>query len=161
MVTSITTYTPTRVIQYAEAKRSEVAENPTTWDGVKSTTMYGPVSPVITPTISIHDESEFVFDHYWGFPNEDCLSLHVWTPNVSDNKKRLVLFWIHGGGFTTGSCHERTSYEGENLAKKGDVVIVSINHRLNVLGFLDLSAYGDKYQHSANNSILDMVKALE
>src|SRR5680860_1590790 len=50
---------------------------------------------------------------------------------------------------------------GENLSKKGDVVVVSINHRLNILGFLDLSAYGEKYKHSANNSILDMVAALE
>lgn len=82
-------------------------------------------------------------------------------PKRLTQKKRPVLFWIHGGGFTAGSSHELPSYDGENLAKKGDVVVVSINHRLNVLGFLDLSAYGEKYQHSANNSILDMVKALE
>ena len=148
-------------IPYAQAKRFEEAVKPAKWEGVKSTTMFGPVAPLLTPTTSIQDESEFVFDHDWGFPNEDCLSLNVWTPEASDNKKRPVLFWIHGGGFTAGSSHELPSYDGENLAKKGDVVVVSINHRLNVLGFLDLSAYGEKYQHSANNSILDMVKALE
>ena len=154
----ITTY---KGIPYAQAKRFEAAESPTKWEGVKSTTMYGPVAPLLNPTTSIQDESEFVFDHDWGFPNEDCLSLNVWTPEASNAKKRPVLFWIHGGGFTAGSSHELPSYDGENLAKKGDVVVVSINHRLNVLGFLDLSAYGEKYQHSANNSILDMVKALE
>jgi para-nitrobenzyl esterase len=148
-------------IPYAQAKRFEAAEKPTKWEGIKSTTMYGAVSPLITPTTSIQDESEFVFDHDWGFPNEDCLSLNVWTPNTSTDKKRPVLFWIHGGGFTAGSSHELPSYDGENMAKKGDVVVVSINHRLNVLGFLDLSAYGDKYKNSANNSIMDMVAALE
>ncbi|MFX0555390.1 carboxylesterase/lipase family protein [Maribacter sp. CXY002] len=148
-------------IPYAQAKRFEAAEKPAVWEGVKSTTMFGPVAPLLTPTTSIQDESEFVFDHDWGFPNEDCLSLNVWTPEASDTKKRPVLFWIHGGGFTAGSSHELPSYDGENLSKKGDVVVVSINHRLNVLGFLDLSSYGEKYTHSANNSILDMVMALE
>ena len=148
-------------IPYAQAKRFEAAVNPTKWEGIKSTTMYGPVAPLLNPTTAIQDESEFVFDHDWGFPNEDCLSLNVWTPQATTAKKRPVLFWIHGGGFTTGSSHELPSYDGENLAKKGDVVVVSINHRLNVLGFLDLSAHGEKYKHSANNSILDMVKALE
>ena len=133
-------------IPYAQAKRFEAAEKPTKWDGVKSTTMYGAVAPLITPTTSIQDESEFVFDHDWGFPNEDCLSLNVWTPNASTNKKRPVLFWIHGGGFTAGSSHELPSYDGENMAKKGDVVVVSINHRLNVLGWRwskSNYAYGD------------------
>ena len=148
-------------IQYATAKRFEAAVKPASWEGVKSTTMYGPVSPLINETTSIQDETEFVFDHDWGFPNEECLSLNIWSPSVTDSKKRPVLFWIHGGGFTAGSSHELPSYDGENLAKKGDVVVVSINHRLNVLGFLDLSAYGDKYKHSANNSILDMTMALE
>lgn len=148
-------------IPYGTAKRFETAVKPDSWEGIKSTTMYGPVSPLINPTTSIRDESEFVFDHDWGFPNEDCLSLNIWTPEASETKKRPVMFWIHGGGFTAGSSHELPSYDGENLAKKGDVVVVSINHRLNVLGFLDLSAYGGKYKHSANNSILDMVLALE
>jgi len=71
------------------------------------------------------------------------------------------MFWIHGGGFTAGSSQELPSYDGENIAKRGDVVFVSINHRLNILGYLDLSAYGDKYKHSANNSILDLQFALQ
>ncbi|RRQ49375.1 carboxylesterase/lipase family protein [Maribacter algicola] len=148
-------------IPYAKAERFEASVKPDAWEGVRSSTMYGPVAPLMTSTTSVQDESEFVFDHDWGYTNEDCLSLNVWTPSISDNKKRPVMFWIHGGGFTAGSSHELPSYDGENLSKKGDVVVVSINHRLNVLGFLDLSAYGEKYKHSANNSILDMVMALE
>lgn len=148
-------------IPYAKANRFEAAQLPDSWEGVRSSTMYGPVAPLLTPTTSIRDEPEFVFDHDWGFTNEDCLSLNVWTPAIDDDKKRPVMFWIHGGGFTAGSSHELPSYDGANLSKNGNVVVVSINHRLNVLGFLNLSSYGEKYKHSANNSILDMVVALE
>ena len=148
-------------IPYGKAERFEKAEKPAAWQGVRSSTMYGPVAPLLTPTTMVQDESEFVFDHDWGYTNEDCLSLNVWTPSIDAAKKRPVLFWIHGGGFTSGSSHELPSYDGVNLSNKGDVVVVSINHRLNVLGFMDLSAFGAKYKHSANNSILDMVLALE
>src|SRR6218665_1750393 len=148
-------------IPYAEAKRFESPQKPRSWSGVRSSMTYGPVAPLMTPTTTVQDESEFVFHHDWGYTSEDCMRLNVWTPGINDGKKRPVLFWIHGGGFTAGSSQELPSYDGENLAKKGDVVVVSINHRLNILGFLDLSAYGQKYKHSANLSILDMKAALE
>jgi para-nitrobenzyl esterase len=148
-------------IPYARAERFMPPSEPAPWEGIRSSTTYGPVAPLITPTTQVQDEPEFVFDHDWGYTNEDCLVLNVWTPSITDGKKRPVMFWIHGGGFTAGSSQELPSYDGENLSKKGDVVVVSINHRLNVLGFLDLSAYGEKYKHSANNSMLDLVAALE
>lgn len=148
-------------IPYAQAERFTVPVKVTPWEGIRSSATYGPVAPLMTPTTMVSDESEFVFDHDWGYPNEDCLRINIWTPSIDDNKKRPVLFWIHGGGFTSGSSQELPSTDGENLSKKGDVVVVSINHRLNVLGFLDLSAYSEKYKHSANSSILDMVAALE
>jgi para-nitrobenzyl esterase len=148
-------------IPYAEAKRFELPQKPKNWSGIRSSMEYGPVAPLPTPTTSVMDESEFVFNHDWGFTNEDCMRINVWTPGISDGKKRPVMFWIHGGGFTTGSSQELPSYDGENLAKKGDVVVVSINHRLNILGYLDLSAYGKKYKKSANLSVLDMKAALE
>lgn len=157
---SIFTY---KGIPYAEAKRFESPQKPKPWTGVRSSMTYGPVAPLLTPTnvTAAADESEFVFNHSWGFAGEDCMRINVWTPSISDGKKRPVMFWIHGGGFTAGSSQELPSYDGESLAKKGDVVVVSINHRLNILGYLDLSAYGDKYKHSANLSILDMRVALE
>ncbi len=149
-------------IPYAVAKRFETPQKPKPWgEAVRSSMTYGPVAPLLDPTTSVMDESEFVFDHDWGYTNEDCLRINIWTPGINDGKKRPVMFWIHGGGFTAGSSQELPSYDGENLAKKGDVVVVSINHRLNVLGFLDLSAYGEKYENSANLSILDMKVALE
>ncbi|MHA8106370.1 carboxylesterase/lipase family protein [Aquirufa sp. 5-AUSEE-100C1] len=148
-------------IPYAEANRFEAPHKPKAWSNVRSSLVYGPVAPLLNPTTQVQDESEFVFDHSWGYTNEDCMRINVWTPGIKDGKKRPVMFWIHGGGFTAGSAEELKSYDGENLAKKGDVVVVSINHRLNILGYLDLSAYGEKYKYSANNSVLDMKAALE
>ena len=71
------------------------------------------------------------------------------------------MVWLHGGGYSAGSGQELPSYDGTNLAKKGDIVVVSLNHRLNVLGFLDLSAYGEKYAQSGNAGLLDIVAALQ
>ena len=148
-------------IPYAEAKRFESPAKPKSWTNVRSSLGYGPVAPLLDPTTNVQDEGEFVFNHSWGFTNEDCMRINVWTSSISDGKKRPVMFWIHGGGFTAGSSQELPSYDGESLAKSGDVVVVSINHRLNILGYLDLSAYGEKYKNSANLSILDMRTALE
>jgi para-nitrobenzyl esterase len=148
-------------IPYAQAKRFQAPQKPTPWEGVRSSMTYGPVSPLMTPTTQVSDEIEFVFHHDWGYTNENCLVLNVWTPNVNDGKKRPVMFWMHGGGYTAGSSQELPSYDGEAIAKKGDVVLVSVNHRLNILGFLDLSEYGDKYKGGANASFLDLVMALE
>ncbi|MFK8056383.1 MAG: carboxylesterase/lipase family protein [Saprospiraceae bacterium] len=148
-------------IPYGQAERFAEAKKPAPWERTRSSMTYGPVAPLMSPTTTVRDESEFVFDHDWGYANEDCLVLNVWSPAIDDDKKRPVMFWIHGGGYTSGSSQELPSYDGENLARSGDVVVVSINHRINVLGFLDLSAYGEKYKTSANNSVLDMKLALE
>lgn len=149
-------------IPYATAKRFEAPQKPQPWgDTVRSSMAYGPVAPVETPINVTNDEGEFAFHHNWGFANEDCLRVNVWTPGISDGKNRPVMVWIHGGDFTEGSSQDLPSYDGENLAKKGDVVVVSLNHRLNILGFLDLSAYGDKYKHSSNAGMLDIEAALK
>ena len=152
-------------IPYAEADRFMPPSKPKAWEGVRSSLTYGPVCPLVDPTTSVNDETEFVFNHNWGYPNEDCLRLNVWSPAVKasspGNTKRPVMVWLHGGGHTAGSSQELPSYDGENLSRSGDVVVVSINHRLNILGFLDLSAYGEKYKSSANVSIMDIVSALE
>ncbi|GAB3714153.1 carboxylesterase/lipase family protein [Spirosoma flavus] len=148
-------------IPYAKAERFMAPTKPDSWTGVRSSMSYGPVCPLMDPTTSVMDESEFVFHHDWGYPNEDCLRLNIWSSGVSDSKKRPVMVWLHGGGHVAGSSQELPSYDGENISKKGDVVLVSINHRLNILGFLDLSAYGEKYKASSNTSIMDMVAALQ
>lgn len=92
---------------------------------------------------------------------EDCLSLNVWTPGVGDGNQRPVMVWLHGGGYTGGSAGF-ICYEGTELARKHDVVVVGINHRLNVFGFLHLAEIGgEKYAHASNVGMLDIVAALE
>jgi para-nitrobenzyl esterase len=92
--------------------------------------------------------------------SEDCLTLNLWTPGL-DAGKRPVMVWFHGGGFSYGSANTpRTA--GASLARRGDVVVVTVNHRLNILGFLDLTALGgEEFAHSANAGMLDLVAALE
>ena len=147
-------------IPYAKAQRFMAPDKPATWKDVRSSMTYGPVAPM-DPTTTVNDEFEFPFHHNWGYTNENCQTLNVWTPGINDNKRRPVMVWFHGGGFTAGSYVELPSYDGENLSRKGDVVLVSVNHRLNVLGFLDLSGYGDKYKSSPNAGLLDLVAALQ
>jgi para-nitrobenzyl esterase len=147
-------------IPYAKSERFMAPEKPTPWKNVRSSMSYGPVCP-IDPTLTVNDEFEFAFNHDLGYANENCQTLNVWTQKLHDGKKRPVMVWLHGGGFTAGSSIELPSYDGENLSKKGDVVVVSVNHRLNVLGFLDLSAYGEKYKASANAGLWDLVAALK
>jgi len=147
-------------IPYAKAERFMAPAKPAAWKDVRSSMTYGPVCPM-DPTTTVNDEFEFPFHHNWGYTNENCQTLNVWTPGINDNKRRPVMVWFHGGGFTAGSYVELPSYDGENLSRKGDVVLVSVNHRLNVLGFLDLSGYGDKYKSSPNAGLLDLVAALQ
>ena len=81
--------------------------------------------------------------------SEDCLTLHVWTPGV-DGAKRPVMVWLHGGAFAYGSANSER-LRGSRLAKRGDVVVVTVNHRLNIFGHLDLSEVGGAdYLHSGN-----------
>jgi para-nitrobenzyl esterase len=102
-------------------------------------------------------------DHWnYGDVDEDCLRLNVVTPALADGKKRPVLMWLHGGGFTAGNAIEQDGYNGENLARFGDVVFVSINHRLGPLGYCDLAGVlGDRFAASGNVGMLDCVAALE
>ena len=92
--------------------------------------------------------------------SEDCLTLNLWTPGL-DTGKRPVMVWLHGGGFSYGSANF-APYVGANLARRGDVVVVTVNHRLNVFGFLDLAELGgERFAHSGNAGMLDLVAALE
>jgi para-nitrobenzyl esterase len=94
--------------------------------------------------------------------SEDCLRINVFTPALKDGRKRPVMFWIHGGGYTNGNAIEQDGYNGENLARAGDVVFCSINHRLGPLGYCNLAGVGgEKYAASGNVGQLDIVAALE
>ena len=91
---------------------------------------------------------------------EDCLTLHVWTPRL-DTAKRPVMVWLHGGAFSYGSANS-PRYDSTNLARRNDVVVVAVNHRLNIFGHLDLSTIGgERFAQSGNAGVLDLVAALE
>jgi para-nitrobenzyl esterase len=134
---------------------------PKPWAGVRSSRQYGYVCPQGPRTGWANDEEAFLFSWDDGVPSEDCLRLNIWSPRINDGGKRPVMVWLHGGGYSAGSGQELLSYDGENLSRRGDVVVVTLNHRLNVLGYLDLTQYGDKYASSANVGMLDIVAALE
>lgn len=141
-------------IPYAEAaERFVPAKYPEPWDGVLDTVDYGKISPQgAILGMSVSDDPQ-------GTDN-NCQNLNVWTPSINDDEKRPVMVWLHGGGFSMGSAND-ASYDGTALAKSGDVVVVGVNHRLNVYGHLNLSAYGEKYKYSANVGMMDIIAALE
>jgi para-nitrobenzyl esterase len=134
---------------------------PAPWAGLRSSLQYEHVAPQGPRAGWANDEEAWMFSWDDGIQGENCLRVNIWTPSINDNKKRPVMVWLHGGGFVAGSGQELRSYDGENLCKRGDVVVVSLNHRLGVLGYLDLSSYGDAYATSANVGMLDIVLALE
>ncbi len=104
------------------------------------------------------------FTDYWHYDDvsENCLGINVWTPGYTDNKKRPVLLWIHGGGFTSGNSIEHPEYHGENLSRQGDIVFCSLNHRLGPLGFANFAGVGgEKFAASGIVGMLDIVAALE
>jgi para-nitrobenzyl esterase len=148
-------------IPYAQSERFMPPSKPTPWEGVRSSRSYGPVCPIDVNSMVLSDEMEFVQQHDFGYMRENCQNLNVWTRGIADGKKRPVMVWLHGGGYTAGSSRELPTYDGLNLSKTRDVVVVSVNHRLNVLGFLDLSGVDEKYKNSANAGMLDLVAALE
>ena len=148
-------------IPYAKAERFMPPVAADKWEGVRSSRAYGPTCPQGKRMGWYSDEQAFAFNWDDGYPDENCLRVNIWTPGLKDGKKRPVMVWLHGGGYSAGSGQELPSYDGTNLAKKGDAVVVTLNHRLNVLGFLDLSAYGDKYAKSGNAGLLDLVAALQ
>lgn len=148
-------------IPYAKAERFMPPQKPDPWKGVRSSRSFGPVCPIIPTTVITNDEIEFAQEHDWGYMNENCQNLNVWTPGINDGSKRPVMVWLHGGGYMAGSSHELPTYNGLSLAKTRDVVLVSVNHRLNVIGFLDLSGISEKYRYSANVGMFDLVAALQ
>jgi para-nitrobenzyl esterase len=140
------------------ANRFLPPKKPLPWSGVREATQYGPRCPQ-APTPGLLPEEAIDLDK--GPMSEDCLYLNVWTASLDPAAKRPVMLWLHGGGYMVGSGGN-VRYDGSNLARKRDVVVVTINHRLNVFGFLDVSSIaGPEYAGSGNAGMLDIVAALE
>lgn len=142
-------------IPYATAKRFMAPEVPAAWTGVRDALAFGPMSPQSRgPLGSLF--ASWTFDKEM---SEDCQILNVWTPALRDNAKRPVMVWLHGGDFSSLSG-SRNVFDGTRLAKKGDVVVVTLNHRLNVFGYLQMAELAPAYPDAGNAGMLDIVAAL-
>ena len=146
-------------IPYAQAKRFEPPQKVPAWSGVKSAQSYGTISPIINQTEVGADE--YVWPHRYWPQNENCMNLNVWTQHLEEGALKPVIVFFHGGGYRNGSSIESAAYDGANLSAYGDVVVVTVNHRLNILGFLDLSRFNEKYAKTANLGMQDLVASLE
>jgi para-nitrobenzyl esterase len=140
----------------AGAARFKAPQRVAKWQGVKDAVKFGAACPQGGDVGRRVSGSNELLPH-----SEDCLVLNVWTPGVGDNKQRPVMVWFHGRGFYAGAGSEPL-YDGARLAKRGDVVVVTVNHRLNVFGYLYLGKVGGKdWQTSGNAGVQDMQLALE
>jgi para-nitrobenzyl esterase len=135
------------------------AKSPTPWTDEYPALVYGANCPQNLHTWT-GIEQTFLFDWDDGWQSEDMLKLNIWTPSLTG--KRPVMFYMHGGGFSFGSSYELPSHEGAQMARHHDVVQVSVNHRLNILGFFDAAEIGGSaYEDSVNVGMTDLVAALK
>jgi para-nitrobenzyl esterase len=132
---------------------------------------FGPICPQRNPKIPLAALATSIYGpgkpmSIFAYPrrvpeSEDCLVLDLYTPGINDRRPRPVMVWLHGGGFAQGAASAPV-YDGTNLARRGDVVVVGVNHRLNVLGYAYLGELGGPdFAKSGNAGILDLVQALE
>lgn len=142
----------------AGAGRFQLAKAPDPWNGVREMTAIGDRCPQMRDATPFLSEI-FALDRREPM-SEDCLRINVFTP-ATDNRDRPVMVWFHGGGYTSGSGGW-ILYDGKNLAASQDVVVVTVNHRLNVFGHLDLAGIlGEEFADSGNVGIMDCVAVLE
>lgn len=143
-------------VPYAQAERFMPPHAPERWDTVMDCTRFG----CISPQAASRKSNPYIPVDTALFMSENCQNLNIWTPLRKDNDKRPVMVWLHGGAFDYGSSHHHLCFDGYKLANTENVVVVTVNHRLNCLGFLNLEAYGDKYHGSGNAGMADIVAAL-
>lgn len=146
-----------RGIPYAEAARFQAPRPPKPWHGVRSALCFGASAPELNTPIAA--DADRVPRYY--FPQgEACLTLNIWTQSTLPDAARPVIVSLYGNDWASGSSNELWASDGEELSAFGNIVFVSVNHRLGPLGFLDLSKFGERYRSSANTGLLDLVEAL-
>lgn len=132
---------------------------PPKWAGVRDAFAYGQVAPQAPNSRARAYSGLIHFDIQPGGMGEDCLVLNLWTPSLDPAAKKPVLVHVHGGGFYGGSGNS-PGYDGEELARFGDCVVITINHRLGVMGYLNLADWGEPFRHSGAAGMMDVVAAL-
>ena len=146
-------------VPYAASERFQMPQKVEAWDGVYNAQAYGKTCKI--PEQTSVGSDEMLWPHRYWIQGEDCQNLNIWTQQLDETAKKPVLVFFHGGGYNNGSSIESAAYDGKNLSEYGDAVVVTVNHRLNALGFLDLSAYGDEYENTGNLGIADLVASLQ
>ncbi|MGE5487898.1 MAG: carboxylesterase/lipase family protein [bacterium] len=133
---------------------------PAPWRGTRDALEWGQIAPQPLPS----GNYDYVRAVQWatlpGGRGEDCLVLNIWTPGLKDGGKRAVMFSIHGGGYTSGTSHNPV-FDGGALARLGNVVVVTVNHRLGALGYLHLGEFAPEFAASGVVGLMDLVAALE
>ena len=145
-------------IKYGEAERFQ-SPHPVSWSEVRDCTAYGYASPVIDWG---GIENGFYVPHFYYVQDEkECLNLNIWTASMEKNAKLPVIVCVYGASFDTGSGYEMQAYDGQKLVKNGELVYVTLNMRANMLGFFDLSCFGEEYANSGNRGFEDVLLALK
>src|SRR5271168_5497361 len=137
-------------------------KKPAAWKGVRECFAHGQISPQALTDLRSDYGMMIHWDYQPGGMGEDCLNLNIWTPGLKDGAKRPVLVSFHGGGFTTGSGNA-IGYDGAQLARFGDVVVVTVNHRLAALGYTQLADLGApaEFAYAGCAGIMDLTASLE
>ena len=140
---------------------------PAPWSDVRDAFEWGPKAPQVTgarprreDAVAMAARPGYHLPPDEGAESEDCLHLNVWTPALRDKKKRPVMVYIHGGAYSNGTVNAKL-YDGTRLAKRGDVVVVTVNHRLNSFGYVYLAELAPGFEDSGNAGQLDLMLALE
>lgn len=150
-------------VPYGAAHRFEAPSPPLPWSGIRDALAFGPASPQDAARVRPAGLQEVLAS---GEPldagmSEDCLVLNVWTTGLGDGGRRPIMVWIHGGGYYAGSGASRQT-DGGALARRGNAVVVTVNHRLGVLGYVRLEhLLGEPYRAAGIAGMLDLVLALE
>ena len=148
-------------VPYGKAKRFLTCE-PVKWEGTRDAFVRGDSCLTTATGSGRKDYVPLIQGTLPVIESEDCLNLNIWTQSLNKKAKLPVIVWIPGGGFHAGSANDSTATDGFNISKHGDVVFVSINHRIALLGFFDLSPFDDdRYHNSANLGLEDLVAALQ
>jgi len=149
------------------ARRFQPPVPPPAWKSIRACNEFGPRAPqpgghgVMGGPATISKKGYYLPPELGGM-SEDCLHLNVWTAGLRDHRKRPVLFYIHGGAYSSGSANN-VLYDGERLARSGDAVVVTINHRLNIFGYLYLAqlSAAPELADAGNVGMLDIILALQ
>jgi para-nitrobenzyl esterase len=137
-------------------------KRPASWYGARECLAYGPISPQVLSSLDSEYGRLINWDQHPSGMGENCLTLNVWTPTIDRSAKKAVLVSFHGGGYATGSGNQ-LGFDGAMMAHTRDVVVVTVNHRLNVFGYLNLVDLGapEEFQYAGVCGIMDLTAALE